>query len=95
LIPQQGAMVKFFLLPLLRPVGRFLAQCISVSTDPGAFVRENIRLGDTTNFLSGDCRCYQSTCARMPKPLIVASSKPAIFVPFGTVVLVAVMVVIG
>jgi hypothetical protein len=43
-------MVKFFLL-LLRPIERFLAQWISVSTEPSAFVRERIRLGDTTNFL--------------------------------------------
>jgi hypothetical protein len=44
-------MVKFFLLTLLRPIGRFLAQLISISTEPSAFVRERIRLGDTTNFL--------------------------------------------
>jgi hypothetical protein len=36
---------------LLRPIERFLAQCISISTEPSAFVRERIRLGDTTNFL--------------------------------------------
>jgi hypothetical protein len=35
---------------------------------------------------------YQLICARIPKPLIVAPSKPAIFVPGGTVVLVAVIV---
>ena len=28
-----------------------LTQCISVSTEPSAFVRERVRLGDTTNFL--------------------------------------------
>jgi hypothetical protein len=44
-------MIKFFQLTLLRPIGRFLAQCISVTTAPSAFVRECIRLGDTTNFL--------------------------------------------
>lgn len=44
-------MVKFFRLTLLRPIERFLAQCISVSTEPSAFVRKHIRLGDTTNFL--------------------------------------------
>jgi len=43
-------MVKFFLL-MLRPIGRFFAQWISVSTEPGVFARERIRLGDTTNFL--------------------------------------------
>ena len=43
-------MVKFFLL-FFRPIKRFLAQCIAVSTEPRAFVRERIRLGDTTNFL--------------------------------------------
>ena len=37
--------------PLLRPIERFLAQVISISTDPTAFVRERIHLGDTTNFL--------------------------------------------
>jgi len=36
---------------LLRPFERFLAQWISVSTEPSAFVRERVRLGDTTNFL--------------------------------------------
>jgi hypothetical protein len=44
-------MVKFLWLILLRPIERFLAQWISVSTEPSAFVRERIRLGDTTNFL--------------------------------------------
>jgi hypothetical protein len=43
-------MLKFFWLTL-RPVERFLTQCISVSTEPTVFVRECIRLGDTTNFL--------------------------------------------
>ena len=43
-------MIKFFRL-LLRPVERFLAQWVSVSTQPTAFVRERIRLGDTSNFL--------------------------------------------
>ena len=43
-------MVKFFLL-LLRPFERFLAQWISISTEPTAFVRERIRLRNTTNFL--------------------------------------------
>ena len=44
-------MVRFFRLILLRPIERFLAQWLSVSTEPSAFVRERIRLGDTTNFL--------------------------------------------
>lgn len=43
--------VRFFRLTLLRPIERFLAQWISISTEPSAFVRERIRLGDTTNFL--------------------------------------------
>jgi hypothetical protein len=38
---------------LLRPVESFLAQCISISTEPSAFVRERVHLGDTTNFLRG------------------------------------------
>jgi hypothetical protein len=38
-------------LTLLRPIERFLAQWISVSTAPRAFVRERIRLNDTTNFI--------------------------------------------
>ena len=44
-------MIKFFRLTFLRPIERFLAQWIAVSTEPSAFVRERIRLGDTTNFL--------------------------------------------
>ena len=43
-------MVKFFRLTFLRPIGRFIAQCIEISTEPSRFVRERIRLGDTTNF---------------------------------------------
>ena len=43
-------MFKFFWLTL-RPVERFLAQCVSISTAPTAFARERIHLGDTTNFL--------------------------------------------
>ena len=42
-------MFRFLRLILLRP--RFLAECISISTQPSAFVRERIQLGDTTNFL--------------------------------------------
>ncbi|MGC2409370.1 MAG: hypothetical protein WA441_05100 [Methyloceanibacter sp.] len=42
-------MVRFLLI-FLRPIQRFLAQLISVSTEPSAFVREHIHLGDTTNF---------------------------------------------
>jgi hypothetical protein len=42
-------MVKFFQL-FVRPTQRFLAQWFFVSTEPTAFVRERIRLGDTTNF---------------------------------------------
>jgi hypothetical protein len=36
---------------LLRPFERFLGKVIAISTTPSAFVRERIRLGDTTNFL--------------------------------------------
>jgi hypothetical protein len=43
-------MLKFFQL-LLRPFERFVPQWIAVSTEPGKFVRERIRLGDTSNFL--------------------------------------------
>jgi hypothetical protein len=51
LIGATGAIIKFLRLTFLRPIERFLAQVISISTDPAAFVRERIRLGDTTNFL--------------------------------------------
>jgi hypothetical protein len=51
LIGAADAIIKFLRLILLRPIERFLAQCISISTEPSAFVRERIRLGDTTNFL--------------------------------------------
>ena len=42
-------MVKLLRL-IIRPIERFLAQWLSVSTEPSAFVRERIHLGDTTNF---------------------------------------------
>ena len=45
-------MSKFFGLAFLRPVGRFLAQWISVSTAPIIFTRERIRLGDSLNFFN-------------------------------------------
>ena len=45
-------LLRFFLISL-RPIQRFLAQWVSVSTEPSAFVRERIRLGDTTNLLRG------------------------------------------
>ena len=45
------AIVTFLRLTFLRPVERFSAQVISISTEPSAFVREHVRLGDTTNFL--------------------------------------------
>jgi len=51
-------MVKLFWL-FLRPVERFLAQWISVSTEPSAFVRDYIRLGDTTNFIRA-CKFFLS-----------------------------------
>jgi hypothetical protein len=50
LIGAAGAITQFLRLTFLRPVERFLAQVISVSTEPTAFVRERIHLGDTTNF---------------------------------------------
>jgi hypothetical protein len=50
-LPTYKAIVTFFRLTFLRPVERFLAQVISISTEPSAFVRERIHLGDTTNFL--------------------------------------------
>jgi len=43
-------MIKFFRL-MLRPIERFLAQCISISTEPRTFVQERVHLGDSTNFL--------------------------------------------
>jgi hypothetical protein len=43
-------MLRFFQL-LLQPIQRFFAQWIAVSTEPRAFVRACIHLGDTTNFL--------------------------------------------
>src|SRR6185369_14650164 len=46
-----STMIKFLRLMLLRPVERFLAQVIAISTTPSAFVKERIRLGDTTNFI--------------------------------------------
>jgi len=45
-------MLKFFGLAFLRPVWRFLAQWISVSTAPSTFARERIRLGDSLNFFN-------------------------------------------
>ena len=51
LIGAAGAITQFFRLTFLRPIERFLAQVISISTGPTAFVRERIHLGDTTNFL--------------------------------------------
>ncbi len=44
-------MFKLFRLALLRSLERFFAQWIFVSTQPRAFARECIRLGDTTNFI--------------------------------------------
>jgi hypothetical protein len=44
-------MVRLFRLTWLRPIERFLAQWLSVSTKPSSFVRERVRLGDATNFL--------------------------------------------
>jgi len=51
LIGAPGAITQFLRLTFLRPIERFLAQVISISTEPSAFVRERIHLGDTTNFL--------------------------------------------
>ena len=50
-LPTYKAIVTFFRLTFLRPVERFFARVISISTEPTAFVRERIHLGDTTNFL--------------------------------------------
>ena len=54
-------MVRLFRL-LLRPVERFVAQCISISTEPSAFVRERVHLGDTTNFLRAANFCFSAVC---------------------------------
>ena len=43
-------MVRFFQL-LIRPIDHFLVQWLLISTQPSAFVRECIQLGDTTNFI--------------------------------------------
>jgi hypothetical protein len=51
LIGAAGAITQFLRLTFLRPIERFLAQVTSISTEPTAFVRERIHLGDTTNFL--------------------------------------------
>jgi hypothetical protein len=51
LVGAARVITQFLRLTFLRPVERFLAQWISVSTEPSAFVRERIRLGHTTNFL--------------------------------------------
>ena len=47
---------------LLRPTERFLAQCISISTEPSAFVGERVHLGDTTNFLRAANFCFSAVC---------------------------------
>ena len=52
-MPLRG-MIKWLQLALrlpLRPLERFLPQWLAVSTRPGMFVREQVRLGDTTNFI--------------------------------------------
>jgi len=51
LIGAGNAIIKFLRLTFLPPVERFLAQWLSVTTEPSTFVRERVRLGDTTNFL--------------------------------------------
>ena len=50
MIGAAGAITQFLRLTFLRPIEHFLAQVISISTEPTAFVRERIHLGDTTNF---------------------------------------------
>jgi hypothetical protein len=55
-------MVRLFRL-LLRPVEGFLAQCISISTEPSAFVRERVHLGDTRNFLRAAKFFFSTVCA--------------------------------
>jgi hypothetical protein len=57
LIGAAGAITQFLRLTFVRPVERFLAQVISISTEPTLFVRERIHLGDTTNFFPG-CRLF-------------------------------------
>jgi len=47
---------------LLRPTERYLAQCISISTEPSAFVGERVHLGDTTNFLRAANFCFSAVC---------------------------------
>jgi hypothetical protein len=44
--------LMFLQLTFLRPVERFLAQWISISTAPSTFARERIRLGDSLNFFN-------------------------------------------
>jgi hypothetical protein len=64
LLPQAeayGVMVRLVRL-LLRPIERFLAQCIAISTEPSAFVRERVHLGDTTNFLRAANFCFSAVC---------------------------------
>jgi hypothetical protein len=46
-----NVLLTFVRLVLLRPIERFLTQWIAVSTAPGTFAKESIRLGDNTNFL--------------------------------------------
>jgi hypothetical protein len=58
-----GGAVRLFLLRLLGPIERFMAQWISVSTKPSAFVRERIHLGDTTNFLRAVGFCFSAISA--------------------------------
>ena len=50
MIGAAGAITQFLRLTFLRPIEHFLAQVISISTEPTGFVRERIHLGDTTNF---------------------------------------------
>ena len=49
-LPMIRHIVVFFRL-ITRPTERFPTQWLVVTTHPTAFVRERIRLGDTTNFL--------------------------------------------
>ena len=51
-------MIKFLRL-MLRPIQRFLAQCISISIQPRTFVQERVHLGDTTNFLRRPAFSFQ------------------------------------
>jgi hypothetical protein len=55
-VPTDNSVVKFFRLALLRPIERFLAQWISVNTEPSAFVKERIVLIFNCCSIHASCR---------------------------------------